>query len=167
MDTISYTVIEEKSPWTMIAVSLAVIFVIIISIGTIYFIYQKEPEVVQEILFKMDRFGLIEKSPEEIQRVYDINQLSISFEEKQILINKTIFLGATPRMVLLALGEPKKGYKTNGEMGNESIKLEYHLPKDSRPTVLVFDEGKLSHAYKGSTIEFDTTPIPYTGTNSE
>jgi len=164
--------INEKEPPKIPSGPLVVIafilFLVVGIAGTTHYLYTNQPDMVKHIALKLDRLGLTQPNPTEINRVSEINILPISYEEKQILINKTIFLGATPRMVMLALGKPKEGHRANSEIDNaKTLILVYHLPEDLRPTMLYFEEGKLTQARKGSSIDFDTTPVPYTGTNSE
>lgn len=158
----------RQFPWKPLGTLVFVLFLAVGIGGTYNYLNNHNPDALKQITLKLDRLGLTPENPVEIQRVSNINKLSISYEEKQILINKTIFLGATPRMVMLALGQPQEGHRTNDDLeSKKTVILVYHLPEELRPTMLKFDEGKLTHAYKGSTIDFDTTPVPYTGTNSE
>ena len=85
----------------------------------------------------------------------EINKLSLTYEEKQILIQKTVFLGATSDMVMLALGAPKERFRApkTAEF-SEGIVFTYHLPNDAQPTLLRFVGNKLTHAYKRSAIDF-------------
>lgn len=168
------TVLQEEKParqipWKPIGTLLFLLFLGFVGMGIYNYLYLHKPDVLKQISVKLDRLGLAPENPAETQRIYEINKLPISYEEKQILINNTIFLGATPRMVMLALGKPKEGHRAADNSGEnkKTLILVYHLPEDLRPTMLRFDEGKLTHAYKGSTIDFDTTPVPYTGINSE
>ena len=158
----------RKIPWKMI-INTMVIFIVLIGATAAYsYISTERPDIYKNIKLKLDKFGLAPEDPMEIQRVADINKMTISYEEKQILINKTIFMGATTRMVMLALGKPKQGHR-GSKTANEKdvVILVYHLPEELRPTMLHFEDNKLTKAYKGSTIDFDSTPAPYTGANSE
>jgi hypothetical protein len=128
------------------------------SAAAFYYVTTHRPDMIAQVRLKLDRFGLAAESPMEVKRVADINKLPISYEEKQILINRTIFMGASPRMVMLALGQPKQGHKTRDALsGKESIILVYHLPKELRPTMLSFENNKLSEAKKGSSIDYQNS----------
>lgn len=158
----------RKIPWKIISALAVILFIAVGAAFAYNYAYVQHPEVYKKIKIKLDKLGLIQQSPEEIQRVAEINKMTISYEEKQILINKTIFMGATPRMVMLALGQPKQGHK--GDKTNEGkdiITLTYHMPGEFKPTQLYFENNKLTKAYKISNIDIDRTSAPYTGTNSE
>lgn len=158
----------RKLHWKTIASVVTVLFILLGSIGIYTYVYTQRPDIYNQVKLKLSRFGFSEQSPQEVQRVSDINRLSISYEEKQILINRTIFMGATPRMVMLALGKPKEGHRMLDKAANkEVIILVYHLPEELRPTMLRFEENKLVEAKKGSSIDYTSTPVPYTGMNSE
>lgn len=138
-----------------IASGLFIALVIGGSAAVYYYVSTHRPDVLEQVKLKLDRLGLGVEDPGEVKRVAEINRLPISYEEKQILINRTIFLGASPRMVMLALGKPKEGHKTRDRLsGQESIILVYHLPKDLRPTMLRFENNKLTEAKKGSSIDY-------------
>ncbi|GEM_PF-3459582 len=158
----------RKLPWKAIGSVVVILAFLIGCVGAYSYIYNQRPDIYQKVLLKLDRLGITQPAPEELVRIDEINKLTISYEEKQILIKKTIFLGASPRMVMLALGQPKEGHRVSStEADKEKIILVYHLPEELRPTMLHFDNDKLVKAEKGSSIDFSTTPIPYTGTNSE
>ena len=147
----------------MIGISLLIIL-LLASAGVYAYVYTQRPDIIKQVLLKVNDFGLVEtRTAEDLDRIDQINQLSISYEEKQVLINRTIFMGASPRMVMLAIGKPKSGHKVvNDHTGRESVILVYHLPKELSPTILQFDEGKLSKAEKGSSIDYAEIPVPFT-----
>lgn len=148
--------------WKSLGKAFIIIALLAACAGAYSYVYNQRPDLYKQIRVKLDRFGLVQPDPLELQRISDINKLSISYEEKQILINRTIFMGATPQMVLLALGKPKEGRRIAGDRkGQESVILVYHLPEELRPTMLRFDDGKLTQAYKGSSIDFEATPASY------
>ena len=170
MDTALHSDTDEarKLPWKTIGGIAAVLAVLTVSAGVFSYVYTERPDVIKQVKLKLSTLGIASSDPAETKRVAEINKLTIPYEEKQILINKTIFLGATPSMVMLALGAAKEDHRVNdAKTGKEAIVWVYHLPQDTKPTMLKFDGGKLTHAYKGSAIEFDTIPTRYTGTNSE
>ncbi|MFO1241972.1 MAG: hypothetical protein U1E36_02035 [Rickettsiales bacterium] len=87
-------------------------------------------------------------SKEEAQRQEKIMILPISNEKKTILINHKIFEGASSHMVELALGEPKQSYPPRVQDGRSYTYWKYHFPNDNRPTMLIFQDGKLMGAQK-------------------
>lgn len=116
-----------------------------------FFLYLQiyRPSFVKELILAIDVFGVTEVGTAEQQRLDAINKLSITYEEKQVLINKTVFLGASPQMVALALGQPSEQKQAPAE----NIYI-YYLPDDPRPTILKFSRDKLVQAYKGSALDF-------------
>ena len=67
----------------------------------VFFLYLQiyRPTFVKELILAIDVFGVTEVGTAEQQRLDSINKLPITYEEKQVLINKTVFLGASPQMV--------------------------------------------------------------------
>ena len=122
--------------------------------GILSYVYVGRPDLTERILIKVDVFGITKVSRNEIVRRQQINALSITFEEKQVLANRTVFLDASPDMVKLALGEPKKLIERTLEDKRLVVYLIYYLPNDKRPTILVFLSNKLVKAYKGSALDF-------------
>lgn len=122
--------------------------------GMLIYLYSAKPDVVDHLLIKVDVFGISEVSRNEKDRRLKINNLSITYEEKQVLLNHTVFLDASPDMVKLALGDPKKAIQKTLEDKRVVDYLIYYLPNDKRPTILVFVNSKLAKAYKGSALDF-------------
>jgi hypothetical protein len=114
----------------------------------IFYLQFYQPEVVKRLILAVDVLGVTPLGEEEQLRQTRINQLSITYEEKQVLLSRTVFLGATQQMVTLALGTPKEQKHT--AQGTLYI---YYLPDDPRPTILRFKSDKLAHAYKGSALD--------------
>ena len=167
MDAILQQKQTRAFPWRNL--SIALVMAVIIGSGAIYgYVYTQRPDLWKQLLIKVD---VNHYDAAEVDRIDNINRLPISYEEKQVLINRTIFMGASPQMVMLALGQPKEGHKivptNSGGSVKESIILIYHLQGEARPTVLRFDDNKLTEAKKGSSIDYAKTPVPYTGINSE
>ncbi len=112
-----------------------------------------QPELLTDILLQIDIYGITPEARQEQARLAAIKELTIPFEEKEVLVNRTVFLGATQEMVLLALGEPKKVVEKHWEAKNLILTYYiYYLPNEKRPTIFVFQEGKLINAYKDSAI---------------
>ncbi len=134
--------------------SYTLIFLLILIFGVLTYLNLTRPEVVQNLLIKIDVFGITELSRNEQERESKINNLPITWEEKQVLLNKTVFMDASPEMVKLALGDPKKTLQKTMNDNRVELSLIYYLPNDKRPTILVFVGDKLTQAYKGSALDF-------------
>ncbi len=100
---------------------------------------------------QLQRFDTIGKSEAEQQRINRINSLPISGEKKNILISRQIFLGAGRHMVVLALGDPK----FKGRKEDQTEVWGYHFEGEYRPTILEFDQFKLTNAYKASRVDVE------------
>lgn len=136
---------------------LAYLGVMVGVFGGAFYMQTYQPELMNGFILEVDRFGITSIGQEEKTRRARINALPITYEEKQILINKTVFLGASAEMVKLALGDPREVHKANNDpkQGEGTIYV-YHFPKDARPTLLRFEAGRLTHAYKASAIDVAT-----------
>lgn len=121
----------------------------------LHYLTTYQPDALTRFLIKVDVYGLTDVGQKEQKRLYDIQNLPITYDEKQVLINHTVFMGASQEMVVLALGEPKKEVeKPWVENNNEMLTYYvYYVHDDKRPTVLVFDNDKLINAYKGSALD--------------
>lgn len=101
----------------------------------------------------------------ERKRINRINTLPLNDEKKQILINHTIFMGASTSMVRLALGEPR--YMEPATKSAENVEITrwvYHFQDDLRPTVMQFEGDKLTAAYKISEHRISGYPSPEAST---
>lgn len=132
---------------------ITLFLLVIVPAGFAYVLYEYKPELAQKLLISVDIFGLTESGRDEQGRRKEINALKITYEEKQALLNRTVFMDASQQMVRLALGEPKKSLKRTLQDGREVDYFVYYLPNDKRPTILVFLQDKLAQAYKGSAID--------------
>ena len=111
----------------------------------------RHPDVYYNITLSMDVFGITQDADLEKKRINKITLLPISDEKKEFLIGHSIFMGATPNMVKLALGEPRKEQNTTTQDGTQPVLVYiYHFPQDSRPTLLMFEQEKLVAAQKSS-----------------
>ena len=79
----------------------------------------------------------------EAKRIENINILPISNEKKDILTNRTVFLGATTAMVRLALGTP---IQKRTSQDNKKAYWDYHFDEDIQVTRLKFVDNKLVEA---------------------
>jgi hypothetical protein len=132
-------------PYILIAISFYV---------TLFYLENYQPEMWNRMLLEVDVFGFSRAAQEEEARLDKIKNLTIPYEEKQVLIDKKVFMGATTEMVKLALDKPYKIVERPWEGKNITLTYYiYYLKTDTRPTVLVFEEDKLVYAYKGSALD--------------
>jgi hypothetical protein len=122
----------------------------ILIILTIIYIATFQKEAVDDFLKKYDFLGLSQTGQAEKQRLYQINNLPIPFEQRQALVQGTVFLGATKQMVELALGQPSSSPQ---QMADGTEKWVYFFQDSSRPTYLFFEKDKLANAAKGTTLD--------------
>ncbi len=108
------------------------------------------PDLLRRLILSIDVVGMTAIGQAEQNRQATINTLPITYEEKQVLINHTVFMGATSQMVALALGAPSERKPSDTGKGNLYI---YYQPEDPRPTILSFEQDRLVHAYKGSALD--------------
>ncbi len=126
--------------------------ILFLSFGMVTVLQSYRPEILDKLLISVDVFGISTPARDEQQRQSRINALAITYEEKQVLIKHTVFLGASTDMVRLALGEPNRQRVVSGQ--NSVVEdLIYYLSGDKRPTILELNNNKLEKAYKGSTID--------------
>lgn len=125
-----------------------------IALGS-YWFATRFPDTAHDILITVDRFGITEAGAKEQQRVYNINHMdNITFEEKQVLIKRTIFFGATREMVFLALGNPVCAWRTKASGKTPSTEYwVYYIDNDRKPTQLAFQNNELSSASKASALD--------------
>ena len=148
---------------------LIYITVIMLTISVSFRYFENcQPEAADKFLLRIDILEISDIARKEQERldkirllkVYDDDgqQVPIHYDQRQVLENHTVFLGATKEMVVLALGPPK-GYI----IANNFLRFMYYLPNDNRPTILEFavlinkynqkTEYKLTNAYKSSAID--------------
>lgn len=137
-------------------IKLAIFLVIVVlGAGGSYFIATAFPDKVKDLLIAVDRFGITEVGATEQKRVRTINRLEgITFEERQVLIRRTVFLGASREMVYLALGEPVcilQTPRTQQQAASEA--WVYYIEGDRKPTQLVFQNNELLNAGKTSALD--------------
>jgi hypothetical protein len=145
--------------------TLPYISVFLLACLTLFYLHDYQPQLWNTLLVNVDVFDLTPEARYEHARISAINRLPIHYEEKQVLINHTVFLGATEEMVRLALGEPKKTYPPavlKNEQGEDVIVMYdvYYLQGSLRPTRMEFQEDKedklfkLVDAKKGSALQW-------------
>jgi hypothetical protein len=116
--------------------------------GGIFMIQKSSPILYLKLAVTFDVFGMNKEASKEKLRLEGIDLLPISNEKKAILINRTIFLGASPTMVELALGNPMDKSAAPIEAGKPVVeRWIYHFAEDINPTALEFQDGKLTSAF--------------------
>lgn len=151
---------RKKSSISQVLLTIcAVVVAVVIGLSILR---MRHPDVYYSITLSMDVFGITQDAELEKKRINKIALLPISDEKKEFLINHTIFMGATPSMVKLALGDPRGEQQTVTQDTNQPVMvLYYHFPEDARPTMLMFEEDKLVSAQKASAAQMQfsqTTP---------
>ncbi len=136
----------------MLRVLLGILLAMIVYLG-LFYMENFQPELMNSFLIKVDIFNITQAAKEEHKRIEDIKDLTIPYEEKQVLVNRTVFMGASQDMVRLALGEPRKTWV---QTKYQEVYYVYFLPNDKRPTIFVFETNKLIKAYRGSALDTGT-----------
>jgi hypothetical protein len=107
-----------------------------------------DPALYLKLSLTFDVLGLNPNAKAEKMRLDQIDLLPISEEKKEILANRTIFLGASTSMVRLALGEPLDQIETKGEGTGASLtRWVYHFQQDLTPTALEFTDDVLTSTF--------------------
>lgn len=139
--------VEQKSALQQLT-SICFIIILITAIS-MTILRMRHPDVFYDIIMDVDVLGVTQSSHQEKQRLASIALLPISDEKKNYLINHTIYMGAAPQMVTLALGNPRGIQEVyNPETKNKQIIYIYHFNTDSRPTMLAFENDILIAAQK-------------------
>lgn len=135
------------------------ISIALVTAGGLSYVNQTNPEALTDLMVHVDVFGITPQASQEKERQYQIRMLTIPYEKKKVLLERTVFLGATRQMVVLALGEPKEAQKItehekrpDGKIINE--RWVYYFKDDPRPTVLEFEKDSLASAFKGSNLDY-------------
>lgn len=131
--------------------ALQYVILLVSVVMTAFYVASYQPELVTRAILSVDIYGITKIGKEEITRTERIKSLPISYAEKQVLLNHTVFIQATQEMVKLALGEPKTVYPARSP--TENTYFVYYLGTDKLPTVMVFEDDKLTQAYKGSSAD--------------
>lgn len=122
--------------------------------GGLYWAATRFPDKVEDLIIKVDRFGITEAGAIEQRRIYDINHLRITYEEKQVLIQRTVFLSATRDMVRLALGDPVCKLQSRATSSEPATEYwVYYIEGDRKPTKLAFQNNELVNAGKASALD--------------
>ena len=128
-------------------IGVIIVFVIagMIAMAVLKFRY---PDVFFKLAVAVDVFNVKGDSRAERARIDKIALLPISNEKQELLINKTIFMGASPRMVQLALGEPRGTSEGLNIQNKQELRWQFHFAGESEPVVMVFIDHKLSGAQR-------------------
>lgn len=116
----------------------------------------------ESLLMKLDVWGITDVGKREQERIRNINKLYISSYKKKVLQDRAIFIGASQKMVNLALGKPKYWFIDNKQNINLLV---YHPEGEKRPTVLEFQGDALKLAYKVSLMDINTMKQKYSVQN--
>lgn len=123
-----------------------------IAAAGIFLIKERHPEIYYSINIYTGFMENKETRIKEKRRIDSIQLLPISLEKKNILISRTIFMGATTNMVELALGKPLNSNQVNVKHKDGSSTLLdnwiYHFPNDTRSTLLQFENNQLVSAQR-------------------
>lgn len=125
------------------------------SFAAVVWLGQSNPEQLNRVIITVDIFGWSDQTALERGRVKEIMDLPIEYEKKQALVARTVFIGASEKMVALALGNPRKtATLPHTPEGREArIVWQYHFAGDPKPTLFEFEEGKLMTAYTASALD--------------
>lgn len=121
--------------------------------ASLSYVQTTDPEALEDLLVRIDVFGISTVAAEENVRIEQIRALSIPYEKKKVLMERTIFMGATRQMVVLALGQPREASAISAPSKNITERWVYFFKDEQRPTVLEFEKDMLSSAYKGSALD--------------
>jgi len=111
--------------------------------SSLFYVYYKQPE---KLIVNIGKKNF--KKTVEIERINKIKALSVTIEQKEILVSRAIFIGCSQYMAELALGKPKIKF-----IGKDKDTWIYHFVGDNRPTALNFEKNELIGAEKTSVID--------------
>lgn len=143
--------IEEEKSSSLSAIHniIGVIIVLLIAgIIAMAVLKYRYPDMFFKLAVTVDVFNVQGDSRAERARIDKIALLPISNEKQELLINKTIFMGASLRMVELALGKPRGTNQGLNAENKQEIRWQYHFSGESEPVVMVFIDDKLSGAQR-------------------
>lgn len=116
-----------------LVIALAILF------GLFFYISNYHKDELNKFYLKFDVWGVTDIGRTELQRLEAIDDLEkeVVHVQREALKNRTVFLGATDKMVILALGKPLKDPKLNSL--NQQVWI-YNFDDYSRPTYLYFEK---------------------------
>ena len=122
------------------------------AIALFIFLLAAKPEVAHRVAITLDVFGISEEKKLEDKRQYSIMQLRIPHQEKLVLIEKKVFIGASTSVVPLALGNPLK--VDYAEQDGKKLEIwTYQTPGAPESTVLTFTDQLLTKADSGPPVQ--------------
>ncbi len=128
----------------------------VLSISAVIVVGMLHPQMVNSLIMKVDQFGLTDIGAQEKMRLAQIQALPIPYEKKEVLIRRTVFMGANTTMVFLALGQPKRAETIQEETSQRTMsRWVYHFEADKRPTILEFENEVLVGAHKASALDIN------------
>lgn len=131
-----------------------ILLIMALTAGVGFWLAHRFPDKVEDLIIKIDRFGITEVGATEQKRIRDINRLPITYEEKQVLIQRTVFLSATRDMVSLALGNPVCRLQSSASGSEPATEYwVYYIEGDRKPTKLAFQNNELVNAGKASALD--------------
>lgn len=134
------------------------ISIALVTAGGLSYVNQTDPEALTDLMVHVDVFGITPQASQERERQSQIRALDLPYEKKKVLLERTVFLGATRQMVTLALGQPKDAQKVGKEKRSDGKNVTerwvYYFKDDPRPTVLEFEKETLASAFKGSNLDY-------------
>jgi len=143
--------LEEEKPSSFAAVRNFIGVLIVLAIAALIAITvlkYRHPDIFFKLAVTVDIFNIKGDSKVERMRIDNITLLPISREKQELLINKTIFMGASTKMVELALGKPRnesEGYNNNNVIEK---RWQYHFAGDAEPVIMVFIDNRLTGAQR-------------------
>lgn len=108
--------------------------------GVWYYVNNYRKDDLNKFYLQFDTWGITQVGKAEIDRKNQIDNLAdenVPFVQREALKNRTVFLGATDKMVLLALGNPITDPTVNASGQQVWV---YSFGDYTRPTYLYFDK---------------------------
>lgn len=107
------------------------------------------PKFVENTILALDTGGLTDIGRKELNRRAQISALPIPIEQKEVLLKKQIFKGASVEMAQLALGSPRQSFQVQRTTNQRVTVLVYVFDANQRPTLLRFINNELDTAQQG------------------
>lgn len=138
---------------------LSVLIIAIMTTAGLTYVDRSNPEAIKDLLLHIDVLGITPEGARERDRLTAIETLPIPYEQKKVLMERTVFMGASPEMVRLALGAPKESQQGSRVHMGTRISQErwiFYFKDDQRPTILEFENSVLISAYKSSALDVNS-----------
>lgn len=112
---------------------LPYIFIAVLVYMVLFYFETYQADLLENMIIKADIMGITRASKREHERVDKIKRLeNIGSLEKQVLIDHTVFIGATAEMMEYAIGAPKHILRNPADTA--MLYYVYFLAGDKRPT---------------------------------